>query len=306
MKRTWIVFSLGLILSLTVSAQSVSKFIVFGDSLSDTGNSYEYSHHTKPPAALYYQGRYSNGPIWIDYVLKTLFPNKTHHRLFNYAFGGSGVLQSQPNAFTLSQEVDSYLLTHQAKVKSDSWFVIWIGANDYLLSPNSTQKTVNKVIAEMERNIVRLREHGARHLVILGLPDLGLSPFAQDLDLEIQLSGVVQIHNHRLKERIAKLQVRFPETDWHYMDVNQTFSDLIAHPKQFGFVHTTERCLETEVKNNSVRSADKGPSAWLRIALGKHARNAQEKCRDYVFLDQVHPTTYVHQMLAQQFVKIVE
>lgn len=306
MMRTWIVFILGLILSVTVSAQSVSKFIVFGDSLSDNGNSYEYSHHTKPPAALYYHGRYSNGPIWIDYVLNTLFQNKINQRLLNYAFGGSGVLQSQTNAFTLSQEVDSYLLTHQAKVKSDSWFVIWIGANDYLLRPNSTKMTVNKVIAEMERNIVRLRAHGARHLIVLGLPDLGLSPFARDLDIQAQLSRVVQMHNHKLRERVAKLQARFPETDWQYMDVNQTFSDLIAHPKQYGFVHTTERCLEPEVKNNSVQKSDKGPSAWLRTVLGKHLRNAQENCRDYVFLDQVHPTTYVHQLVAQQFVKILK
>lgn len=304
MLRTGSVFVIGLLLSLTVSAQTVSKFIVFGDSLSDNGNTYEYSHHTKPPAASYYQGRYSNGPIWIDYVLNTV--SKKPHTLLNYAFGGSGVLNSHENAFTLRQEVDSYLMTHPTNPEPDTWFVLWIGANDYLLNPNSTKASVRKVIAEIEHNLLRLQKKGAQHVIVMGLPDLGLLPFAHALEVETQLSGVVQMHNQLLQENITKLQTRFPKMDWHYMDVNHIFAALIAHPKQYGFMHTT-RCLEPEIKHPITQNTSQGLKGWLRAAMEKSpSKSTQPHCLDYVFLDQVHPTTHVHQMVAQQFVKMLK
>ena len=38
---------------------------VFGDSLSDSGRLFAATQIPPPP---YYQGRFSNGPIWIDYL----------------------------------------------------------------------------------------------------------------------------------------------------------------------------------------------------------------------------------------------
>lgn len=264
--------------AVVVWAQPISKFVIFGDSLSDNGNSYQYSHHQKPPKPMYYEGRYSNGPIWIDYVHNMLLRNKKSPTLLNYAFGGAGVLQSQAQAFTLSQEVDSYLLAHRKPPEAHSWFVIWIGANDYLLHPDVAPDAANKVVAEIERNVVRLAQHGARHVSILALPDLGLSPFAQDLELQIPLSAISQKHNLLLKACVARLQARFPKIDWQYVDVNQIWAQLVSHPKQYGFTHTTERC--TEPGTNPHRS----------------------HCEKYIFFDQFHPTTQVHKIFAQQFI----
>lgn len=176
-----------------------TQFILFGDSLSDTGNAYEYSHHQKPLAPIYYQGRYSNGPIWIDYVLNNIFPKSVKPKLLNYAFGGAGALRSQPHVFVLSQEIDSYLLTHSTRPNENTWFVMWIGANDYLLHPDSSVADVHKVIAEIERNIVRLIQKGAQHIIVIGLPDLGMLPYAEDLDVQSPLSTLAQLHNQELK-----------------------------------------------------------------------------------------------------------
>src|SRR6516165_9890966 len=55
-------------------ASDLSKFrrlVVFGDSLSDTGNSLFLFGVPQPP---YYNGRWSNGPNWVDY-----FPSVAHH-----------------------------------------------------------------------------------------------------------------------------------------------------------------------------------------------------------------------------------
>lgn len=299
----WLVLTLALLGSLSVVADvlptyrgvsavsktSNAKFVLFGDSLSDNGNTYEYSHHTKPSASAYYQGRYSNGPIWIDYVLTILFPNSSKQRLLNYAFGGAGVLRSQPHVFVLSQEIDSYLLTHVARPDADTWFVMWIGANDYLLHPDSSAEDVHKVIAEMERNIVRLVQQGAKHVIVMGLPDLGLLPYAEDLEVQAPLSTLTKLHNAQFKLSITKLQARFPQADWHYIDIDQTFTSLIAHPKQYGFKRTHERCLEPNIS---------GKKTWIS--------KKQTDCRQYVFFDQFHPTTYVHQIVAKELLKNIK
>ena len=303
--RVWVSLIVGLVWTLTVAAQPISKLVVFGDSLSDNGNTYEYSHHVKPPDVLYYRGRYSNGPIWIDYVVDSLFPKSGNQALLNYAFGGAGVLHSREAAFTLSQEVDSYLLTHKARAESQTWFVLWMGANDYLIQPDSYIATVNPVITEMERNLLRLIAHGAQHFMIIGLPDLGMSPFAHELELQKQLSAVSHEHNRILKARIAKLQSLHSKLDWHFVDVNQTFSSIISSPKRYGFAHTEKRCFEPG--NNQTNKHPTGPKAWLQSAVTwQRAHNAKNNCGDYVFFDQFHPTTHVHQIFAQQFIKALQ
>ncbi|KAG2437168.1 hypothetical protein HXX76_005832 [Chlamydomonas incerta] len=62
------------------------ELAVFGDSLSDTGNTFRAAG--VPQADLYYQGRYSNGPVWIDY-LSAAVANTTQLTVRNYAYGGA-------------------------------------------------------------------------------------------------------------------------------------------------------------------------------------------------------------------------
>lgn len=46
----------------------IKSLVVFGDSFSDTGNVLELSKHTWPLPAFYPGGRFSGGPVWVDYV----------------------------------------------------------------------------------------------------------------------------------------------------------------------------------------------------------------------------------------------
>src|SRR5512136_343092 len=51
---------------------------IFGDSLSDVGNLYLATGGTQPPASNYWQGRSSNGPVWVEYLApKLLLPAPT-------------------------------------------------------------------------------------------------------------------------------------------------------------------------------------------------------------------------------------
>jgi hypothetical protein len=42
------------------------NIIVFGDSLSDTGNAFEATGRREPPSPPYFAGRFSNGPVWVE------------------------------------------------------------------------------------------------------------------------------------------------------------------------------------------------------------------------------------------------
>ncbi|KAJ9082057.1 hypothetical protein DSO57_1008190 [Entomophthora muscae] len=59
------------------------KIISLGDNLSDTGRFYELSNHQKP-SSLYYNGRLSNGPVWMEHIASNLSA-----KLDSYAYGGA-------------------------------------------------------------------------------------------------------------------------------------------------------------------------------------------------------------------------
>ena len=99
-----LVVAMGLPASANASLQSLSDMFVFGDSLSDGGNSGIVSRAatggtvTFPPAP-YYNGQYSNGPVAVEYLWQSynggasLAPSLAGGT--NYAIGGatSGVEQ---------------------------------------------------------------------------------------------------------------------------------------------------------------------------------------------------------------------
>ena len=62
------VFMLILCLARSVNAQSFTDLLVFGDSLSETGNVQVGSEGVFPASPPYFEGRWSNGPVWVEHV----------------------------------------------------------------------------------------------------------------------------------------------------------------------------------------------------------------------------------------------
>ena len=66
-----------------------------GDSLTDVGNAYLGSAGAYPPSPPYWQGRFSNGPVWVEYFATVTPkidlppPDPCLEGGSNYAFGGS-------------------------------------------------------------------------------------------------------------------------------------------------------------------------------------------------------------------------
>ena len=64
------VLKIGLFLScllpLPVLAQNIEGITIFGDSLSDNGNAFKATGGAIPASPPYFNGRFSNGPVWVE------------------------------------------------------------------------------------------------------------------------------------------------------------------------------------------------------------------------------------------------
>lgn len=48
--------------------EPINELYVFGDSLSDVGTVFQATRGTYPPQRTYFQGHYSNGRVWVEYL----------------------------------------------------------------------------------------------------------------------------------------------------------------------------------------------------------------------------------------------
>ena len=260
--------------SSVVAATSLSNIVVFGDSLSDTGNFYEFSDHQFPTSPPYYEGHFSNGLIWVERLMESYFPTTPEFSpIENYAFGGAAVaLKEDEKQVSLQQEITHYLRDHHEMAEESSLFVVWIGGNNYLGKFDDADKAVAAVNTGIVESLKRLVEKGAKHIMVINLPDLGKSPLAADMHAEAALSYISTNHNNTLAAAVEQLQVNFSEVQWVYYDVNAAFTDIRANPGAYGFENVNESCLSAAPNSD---------------------------CNRYFFFDSIHPSAYTHKLLGE-------
>src|SRR4051812_8065002 len=103
---------------------------VFGDSYCDVGNLFTATGGAVPSAP-YYNGRFSNGLIWVDHVARLLGVPLTPSLSggTDYAFGGAWVTASQRvgrGAFipSVPQQVELYLRRHGGKADRNAMYIL--------------------------------------------------------------------------------------------------------------------------------------------------------------------------------------
>lgn len=284
-----------LVFSGFVAAKPLNNIVVFGDSLSDNGNLYEKMDRKLPQSPPYYEGRFTNGPVWVEQLVKSYFPTNSTAHLLDYAFGGAGISQDpddDDSLFTLKSEMDTYLHAHQDKADENSLFIVWIGANNYLGVPDEVEKTLIDVNAGIAAGLQRLADAGAKHILVLNLPDLGQTPIAREFDTIEKLSYFANQHNELLVNTINELQRTHQDVQWLYFDVNQTLGDLVVSPEKYGFRNITDTCYDVIVEKPSQQSV-------LHMVANIKVKDEANICEGYLFFDPVHPTALAHKIMAE-------
>lgn len=273
-----------------------SNLYVFGDSLSDTGNIPSLTGLDFPPSSFgYFDGRFSNGPVWVEYLADLLGlpltpygdlqPGTVPTTGVNYATGGATTTDENTLSLTfnflpglpgLEQQVDAFiqpLLAAGQRADQDALYVFWFGANDYLPTDGTFQPftSVDQPLANIQKALNDLAQVGVKNILLPNLPDLGQIPrVAVNPTEAARITSLVQAHNDGLKALSIS-----PELNLIRLDVDRLFQEVL-NPQSSPFTNTTFPCQFALVSN---------PNPAI--------------CNEFAFWDTQHPTTAAHQLLGQ-------
>ncbi|MDI6747036.1 MAG: SGNH/GDSL hydrolase family protein [Rhodocyclaceae bacterium] len=282
-------------------ASPFSSLYAFGDSLSDSGNNpssvlsiYNLiggtcdSFHPCPP---YFNGRYSNGPVAVEYLANAVLPGGGTPANFhnfavsgattgigNFGDGGSALAPGLYGLPGMYQEIGLYLSSVSGVADPNALYFVWGGANDFL--------TFNSPILAAQNiagYVGALAAAGAEHLLVPNLPDLGLTPFVRSVgpDFVAAAHAFSVGFNAELALRLGELSLLFPAADIVDFDTFSFLNDVVLNPAGYGFGNSQDACLP---------SLDATPCA---------------NPDDYVFWDGFHPTTRADALIALAFARAV-
>ena len=332
-RNALIAISLAVALAPATTLAASSPFdsvVVFGDSLSDSGN---LSIAIGAPQVM----RFTTNPgtVALENVAAryglTLAPSLAGGT--DFAYGGAGVLQNSPDALpqtvTISGQANSYLAAHAA-LDSRTLYAVFGGSNDLFyhitaagagqvadqliaqatagLSPSAAATVAAQIrgqiaaiagvasvetsdqamqgataSAQAELSIInRLQAAGATRILVVNVPDLGLTPAANAAGAQVQaLSAAVSAaYDAQINAGLAGRKGVVPVNTFLLL------REVVADPARYGFVNaTTPACTSDSAFTCT-------PSTLVEPGAGS----------TYVFADDVHPTSATHLAFAQAIV----
>ena len=249
------------------SAQNFDEIYVFGDSLSDVGNVFKATRGESPSSPPYFKGRYSNGPVWVEYLASKL--KLTSNPNTNFAYGGATTGDSRDMPPGLLRQIKSFTTTH-ASANPKALYIVWAGSNDYLGGATDSTAPINNLAIAVKS----LSAAGAKNILVVNLPDLGKLPGTRTTQHSDFLNDLTKEHNSRLAASLKDMRQKLnPDIHLAYLDVNSLFKQVSSTPEKFGFTNVTNSCFSQG-----------------RIC---------DRPNEYLFWDNVHPTTAAHKLLVE-------
>jgi phospholipase/lecithinase/hemolysin len=288
-------------------APAFTQIILFGDSLSDTGNvrvrtndassglvdypsqTFNFSNgrftndnQTDPPSDMYLG-------VWHEQLAQTFLglPAATNSLDggTNYAFGGATtnngtheeVAVSTPfgdvtiTVDDMGKQMDDYLSTHT--IDPAALYIVCGGGND--LRNDDSAANVTATAARATALVGRLINAGAQYIMVLNVPPLGdipryLNDPARLLSLNTASANYRRELNADLDSLLASLALEGVAPTVYRPDLWANTLRLFSFPSMFGFTNTS----------SSAQDGDVDPD-------------------QYAFWDDVHPTTAAHFQIAK-------
>ena len=257
--------------AVAVRADPITGIVSFGDSLSDVGNDYIASGGTEPsPTADYYQGRFSNGPVWVEYMAKDLgvpVPTASLAGGTDYAFGGAqtgtGYTSTRRRKIpNIGTQIAMYLGAGNTPSPTQL-FTIWGGANDFLLGGQtnpavSVQNIGQEITATRER-----RREAVPHPQPAAVGQLPEATLSLTIAQQQALNQWSTAFNTQLQSEITQLQASL-NVQIHSGEYQLAVQFGPGEPGSYGITNVTGMAINSSLNGNG-----------------------------YLFWDQEHPTTAV-------------
>jgi phospholipase/lecithinase/hemolysin len=292
-------------------AQAITfdSIVVFGGSVSDSGNAFVLSGITnRPPydkvddflvpTGPYTKGgnHFSNGATWVEQYAKSrglarsvnpAFRGSSPHAT-NYAVGGA---RSTDVALTfdMPEQVAAFLSDHGNVAPSDALYVIDFGGNDVrdalaLLATGDmagAQKIIQDALNSIAFHVSLLYAAGARKFLFLNVANIGRLPSVLILDslfpgAAAAATALTSLFNDGLDMIIDALSLA-PGAEVAVLDVFLTVEALIADPQAHGLSNVANACIMPNVPPFTCKKED-----------------------EYLFWDGIHPTKAVQAIFAQE------
>ncbi len=287
--RPFIVLFTAAILSVTWGSAAVAQgqgqgngrikdIYVFGDSLSDNGNLFAAIGGLAPPSPPYFDGRFSNGPVWVEY-LDSMLPRA---ELNDFAFGGAfsdARNVHDPSLPGVLTQVALFLDTNPPPKHRDLC-IVWSGANNYIFEPFISVPSM--IVDDVSTAIQQLAWGGCQSFLIPNLPNIGETPFGIALGLQALLTAQIEEHNRVLADEVDLLREELG-IEIILLDVNTILGRALAG--QLGFVNSTVPCIDEAATPTGACPVDD---------MGQIEMVAPRT----LFMDVVHPTTAAHKLIA--------
>jgi outer membrane lipase/esterase len=217
----------------------------------------------------------------------------------DYAQGGARVTQLSPlipagaPQRSLSVQIDELLHT-TPMLSPNAVYSVWIGANDILvnvqaaaaglISPPQVQANVITAATDTLAQIARLRDAGAKRVMVFNLPDIGKTPLGLSTPTA-PFSALSGLFNSTLQAGLTSLNV-----DIVPINVFGLFNEITANPALYGFVNATTPACTVASSLNCTTATLVSPTA----------------AQTYVFADSVHPTPAAHDIISEYAASIIE
>lgn len=275
------------------------NMVVFGDSLSDSGNLYAATGNIFPapfpliPSLNYTTGRLTDGT---DTTPASAINGVWHEQLSgkiglpvaapaavggtNYAFGGAETggnvtitnTLGTVTAIGMAGQVGGFL-SGKTSVPSNSLYVFWGGANDIFdASTGAAARTAaSTALTNVTNEIGTLASEGGKYFLWVDLPPLDQTPAGRKSTFQADLSAAALGFNAAWKNMsIPALEAQFPGISITGVDVYTLFEQVLLNPAAFGLSNVTD---------SAQGSPDVNPD-------------------QYLFWDDKHPTTAADALIA--------
>jgi outer membrane lipase/esterase len=313
-----------------IPLNQIKAMYFFGDSLVDSGFNNLWSVPTPLPTGKAPTFTTFGGYIWSQLITRDLlgftlpvYPGPTPPdtitnnaievvpgfvsgtlRGINFACGGSttnSIGFNETWAPSLDQQVSYYLATAPGQLNPDAVYFIWSGANDILTLLSSAPTEIQLLLAAQNaaNNIAveasRLSAAGAKRIVVMSLPNLGITPLITQSAisqgnpaLPAIMKTVSFTFNSMLNTTLGKVVAKYG-TKILYVDTYDLLDNVIlkfnaGQPyvlggQTFTFANVTSPACSTVT--SSIYCPSTAPT-------------------NYLFADVLHPTGLAHQLIALQ------
>ncbi|KAJ3104496.1 hypothetical protein HDU97_009109 [Phlyctochytrium planicorne] len=311
-----------------VSAQQTFKeVVVFGDSYSDSGNTFKQSNGKFPPSPPYAAGRFSNGPVWVENVA-----SKFNAPIRNFAYGGAVAnssafpagdeVRSIPDFY---QQLDSFGKNNTGLDLDQTLFLVFIGGNDYLgalpqvlTQALLTQKAdVGSTITAISNSVLAgintlVTTYKAKHILTLTLPPIQAAPASSQLVKLVPaaflnvVNTIASNHNTALKQGLDNISKQNPVKIYYantydpLVDITSSTSSTLR--TKYNIQNSNSSCLSSKsLQSATFKLSDALAAPFLDRLPSLNARQSSAKVCDqpdtYLFWDGLHPTATGHKVL---------